>query len=80
MEALKKRLLSTIELHGKCDIHGLQLMYKDVSKITVIKGLFHLKNEGWIKLNKTRTIDGIVSNNPCVFRTKKTLYIQLSLL
>jgi len=80
MNKLKERLLSSIELHGKTDIHGLMLMYPDFTWRQVYRQLFVLRNEGWIFISKNRTIDGIKTNNPNVRRTNKAMYTQLSLL
>jgi len=77
MSKLKERLLSSIELHGKCDIHGLLNLYPGFSKFTILRNLFILRNEGWIKINKQRTIDGVKTDNPNVFRTQKQMYKQL---
>lgn len=76
MNNLKKRLLSSIELHGKCDIHGLLQIYPEFNLFTILRNLFILQNEGWIKVRKTRTIDGITTKNPNVARTNKQMYSQ----
>jgi len=80
MNKLKDRLLSSIELHGKTDIHGLMLMYPGFTWRQVYRQLFVLRNEGWIYISKNRTIDGVKTNNPNVRRTNKQMYTQLSLL
>ncbi len=79
MDNLKKRLLSSVELHGKVDIYGLLSLYPSFTKRQIIRQLFVLRDEGWIKINKTRMIDGVVTKNPCVLRTKKQLYTQAHL-
>lgn len=74
MSKLKERLLSSIEIHGKSDIYGILNLYPNERKFTVLRNLFMLQNEGWIKVNKFRVIDGVKSNNPNVSRTQKKHY------
>lgn len=76
MNNLKSRLLSSIELHGKFDIYGLLNLYPGFTKRQVLRELYNLKNEGWIKINKRRVIDGVSTDNPNVSRTKKQMYTQ----
>ena len=80
MKTLKKRLLSSVEVHGKVDIYGIFILFPDFKKFTVYRRLFELQGEGWIKIRKTRSIGGITSPSPNVSRTKKQLYEQLNLL
>lgn len=76
MNNLKSMLLSSVELHGKCDIYGLLNLYPMFTKRQIFRELFNLRNEGWIKINKHRVIDGVTTNNPNVSRTKKQMYTQ----
>lgn len=80
MSNLKERLLSSIELHGKMDIHGLMQMYPHFTWRQVYRQLFALRNDGWIFISKNRTIGGVKTNNPNVRRTNKQMYQQLPLL
>lgn len=60
MNNLKARLLSSIELYGKCDIYGLLNLYPGFTKRQILRQLFTLRNEGWIKINKHRVIEVFV--------------------
>lgn len=73
---LKNRLLVSIEVHRKMDICGVFTLYPHERKFTILRNLFVLRNEGWIKVRKTRIIDGVRTDNPNVFRTNKQLYSQ----
>lgn len=73
---LKNRLLASIDIHGKVDIHGVLNLYPHERKFTILRNLLVLRNEGWIKVRKHRTIDGVKTDNPNVFRTNKQLYSQ----
>ncbi len=79
MSKLKERLLSSIEIHDKCDIYGILNLYPNERKFTILRNLFILRNEGWVKINKFRVIDGVKSNNPNCSRTQKQLYTQQDL-
>lgn len=76
MNKLKDRLLSSIEVHGKMDICGVFSLYPNDRKFTILRNLFRLRNDGWIKVSKHRTIDGVKTDNPNVQRTRKQLYSQ----
>lgn len=80
MNNLNKRLLSSIENHGKCDILGILKLFPEFKQFTILRGLFELRNDGWVKVNKFRTIEGVKTHNPNVYRTRKQLYSQTSLL
>lgn len=79
MNNLKNRLLSSIEYHGKCDIHGLLNLYPRHAKFTVIRVLFILQSEGWIIIRKYRVINGVKTTNPNVRRTSKQMYTHQTL-
>lgn len=77
---LKQRLLASISLHRKVDILGLYKTFPHESKIQILRNLFILQNEGWVKIRKYRTIDGINSYNPNVRKSNKNMFKQLDLL
>lgn len=78
MSYLKKRLLATIEVHGKSDISGIYNLYPHERRFSILRSLLILKNEGWIKIRKSRTVDGFDIPQVNVQRTKKQRYAQLS--
>ena len=79
MVKLKKQLLASIEVHGKCDIYGLLNLYPHETKWRILRALFTLRNEGWIRINKTQVIDGDTYPRPNVKRTQKQMYRNLEL-
>lgn len=77
---LKQRLLASISLHEKVDIIGLYKIFPHENRIQILRNLFTLQTEGWVKIRKHRTINGINSYNPNVRKQNKNMFKQLDLL
>jgi hypothetical protein len=77
---LKEQLLASIENHGTCDLSGIYALYPHYRKTTILRALFQLQAEGWVRLKRFRTenYDKIEVLNVC--RTRKKLYRQLELM
>jgi hypothetical protein len=79
MESLKERLLASIEYHGKSDITGVYALYPHEKPLHILRALFTLRNEGWLIIRKTQTIDGDLYPRPNVRRSKKQMFTQNNL-
>lgn len=76
----KIALLSSIEVHGKCDISGVYNLFPHLKKITIMRHLVNLRNDGWLVIRKSRMEDGYRINRINVRRSKKRMYEQMKLI
>lgn len=76
MEDLKKRLLASVEAHGKSDVTGIYNLYPHERKFSILRSLIELKHEGWVILRKTQMIDDMRYPRPNVRRSRKQYYSQ----
>jgi len=80
MTDLSKRILSSIEAHGKCTIDGVYKLYPHETKKNIDDAIAELDSLGWIKYRLQMTVDGIKHDIPNVRRSRKQLYSQQTLL
>lgn len=79
MQDLKNRLLASIDYHKRIDIEGLYKAFAHEKKFSILRGLFILQNEGWVRIRKKRVLQGFTVKRPNVARTNKTTYTQTTL-
>ena len=79
MKNLKNRLLASIEIHKFCEIEGLYKTFANEKKFSILRCLFMLQSEGWVRIRKKRVTQGFTVKRPNVARTNKTAYTQTSI-
>lgn len=80
MTDLSKRLLASIENHGKSDIKGIYKLYPHETKEDIDASLQELDSLGWVIVRQTQVVGGERSKIPNVRRSKKQYYTQSQLL
>lgn len=73
---LQKRILSSIEIHKKLTLNSIPQLFSHEKRFSIYRCLIALKNQKWIKINKSYVEDGYKINQKCVYRTKKDMYKQ----
>ncbi len=76
MTELKQRILASLEQHKKCELSGLIKIFAHESSISVIKNLYILQQEGWVKIRREITVGGEKKKINNVVRTNKKMYTQ----
>jgi len=79
MKDLSKRILASIEQHGKTNVSGLYKLFPHEGELDIDFAIKELVELGWIKHNLTQVCEGFKKDIPCVFRTSKQYYNQQEL-
>jgi hypothetical protein len=79
MTDLMKRLLASIESHGKSDVTGIYKLYPHESPQDIDAAIASLDAAGWVHYRKSQTIEGLRGMIPNVRRSSKQVYTEQKL-
>lgn len=79
MTDLAKRLLASIEQHGKTNVAGLYKLFPHEGQLDIDFAIIELCKEGWCIYNKSQVVEGFKKDIPTVRRSSKKFYIEQSL-
>lgn len=79
MNDLQKRLLASIENHGKSDMRGIYKLYPHESTKDIDAAIAQLDADGWVHYRLTQVIDGDKRDIPNVRRSSKQFWTETSL-